>query len=102
MLSIGSFQLSTEFWVCLIATLLFALQLFLCFKVKRIWLRILPTIIAFATTVVFSAMIFITDGWDAIGYLILALCAAIMTAVTALALIIYAIITAIRKRKGLS
>lgn len=54
--------------------LILPVQLLLCFKAKRIWLRLLPVIVCGALTVLFLFMAFaVLSDWDGIGYLILAI-----------------------------
>ena len=64
----------TEFWLLLFAVALFAIQLLLCLKVKKLIWRLLPTLLASIITVTFFAMIFLAEGWEVIGYLLLAVC----------------------------
>ena len=64
----------TEFWLLLFAVALFAIQLLLCLKVKKLIWRLLPTVLAFTVTVTFFVMTFLSKGWDVIGYLLLAVC----------------------------
>ena len=47
------------------------IQLLLCFKVKPVFLRLLPTILLTATTVFLFAMMTTSRDWDAIGYAVL-------------------------------
>ncbi|MBR6579081.1 MAG: hypothetical protein IKK74_09070 [Clostridia bacterium] len=42
MIHIGSFEIKTEIFVLLVSLLLMSFQLLLCFKVKRLWVRLIP------------------------------------------------------------
>ena len=42
MIHIGSFNIKTEIFVLLVSLLLMSVQLLLCFKVKRLWVRLIP------------------------------------------------------------
>lgn len=42
MIHIGSFEVKTEIFVLLVSLLLMSVQLLLCFKVKRLWVRLIP------------------------------------------------------------
>ena len=53
-----------------IVTLL--LQILLCFKSKRIWVKGLPAILLVLSTIVFSLCSARIGGWDAFGYLFFA------------------------------
>ena len=74
--------------------ILFHCQLLLCFKVKRIVLRLLPSIVLFAATAIFFAFIYIADSWDSLGYLFLALFTGFMLLVCGLAWLVWAIVRA--------
>ena len=42
MIHIGSFDIKTEIFVLLVSLLLLSIQLLLCFKAKRLWVRLIP------------------------------------------------------------
>ena len=42
MIHIGSFEIKTELFVLLVSLLLMSVQLLLCFKAKRLWVRLIP------------------------------------------------------------
>lgn len=42
MIHIGSFEIKTEIFVLIVSLLLMSVQLLLCFKVKRLWVRLIP------------------------------------------------------------
>ena len=42
MIHIGSFEVKTEIFVLIVSLLLMSVQLLLCFKVKRLWVRLIP------------------------------------------------------------
>ena len=42
MIHIGSFEVKTEIFVLIVSLLLISVQLLLCFKAKRLWVRLLP------------------------------------------------------------
>ncbi len=54
-----------------IATLI--LQLLLCFKVKKVFIKLLPIALLIATTIAFSICSASINGWDGLGYLFFAL-----------------------------
>ena len=90
---IGEIDLTTLILI-LSVLILFPCQLLLCFKVKRIVLRLLPSIVLFAATAIFFAFIYIADGWDSLGYLFLALFTGFMLLVCGLAWLVWAIVRA--------
>lgn len=42
MIHIGSFEVKTEIFVLIVSLLLMSVQLLLCFKAKRLWVRLIP------------------------------------------------------------
>ena len=58
-------------FVSAIATLI--LQLLLCFKAKKIFIKLLPIALLIVSTIVFSICSASTNGWDGFGYLFFAL-----------------------------
>ena len=57
--------------VCAIATLI--LQLLLCFKAKKIFIKLLPIALLIVSTFVFYICSVSINGWDGLGYLFFAL-----------------------------
>lgn len=51
------------------------LQLLLCFLGKRLWIRLLPVAVFFCAGVGFLIFVPLTEGWTALGCLLLALLA---------------------------
>ena len=74
MIDFGIFEIKTELFLLILAVVTLALQLFLCFKVRSLALRLLPATLFAVATVVFFVLVFVTDGWDSLGFLLLALC----------------------------
>lgn len=58
-------------FVSVITTL--TIQLILCFKVKRIFIKLLPIALLIVSTIVFFICCTSVNGWDALGYLFFAL-----------------------------
>ena len=58
-------------FVSVIATLI--LQLLLCFKAKKIFIKLLPITVLIVSTIVFSICSATINGWDGLGYLLFAL-----------------------------
>ena len=58
-------------FVSVIATLI--LQLLLCFKAKKIFIKLLPIALLIVSTIVFSICSATINGWDGLGYLFFAL-----------------------------
>lgn len=58
-------------FVSVIATLI--LQLLVCFKTKKIFIKLLPIALLIVSTIVFSICSASINGWDGLGYLFFAL-----------------------------
>ncbi len=93
-------------YAILIGILVFAVQLFLCFKLKNLFIKLIPSIL-FAISAI--ALYFITQefannttGWEglgAIGYVALMIYALIGVGICILGLIVAGIIKAIKNKK---
>ena len=92
MLDFGIFKIKTELFLLIVAVLLFLLQLFLCFKVKSLKLRLLPLIVLGAMIAIFVVLIFLTDGWDSLGFLVLAIWTALLLVPCGIGWLVWAII----------
>lgn len=77
-----------------IATLI--LQILLCFKVKKIFIQLLPIALLIVSTIVFSVCSASINGWDGLGYLFFALLSFGLILVCGIGWSVWAII---RKRK---
>lgn len=76
------------------------IQLLLCFKVKPVFLRLLPTILLTATTVFLFAMMTTSRDWDAIGYAVLGVLSGVMLIFSGIGWGIWAIVRCIKKKKS--
>ena len=76
MIDFGIFEIKTEIFILILSVLMLALQLLLCFKVKKLLLRLLPAILFAILTMAFFVLIFLSEGWDSVGFLLLAICSA--------------------------
>ena len=78
----------------------FPLQLFLCAKVKPLIVRILPVLLFGAATVILALMAVTAEGWDILGYIVLAAYAGIMLLMCGVGWGTWAIVRWVRKRCG--
>lgn len=84
MLHFGSFDIRTDIFVLILSILLLTVQLLLCFKVKKTVVRIIPVCLLSCLTAVFITLIFVSEGWDSLGFLLLAICSAALLLVCGL------------------
>lgn len=80
-------------FISAIATLI--LQLLLCFKVKKVFIKLLPIILLIISTIAFSICSASINGWDGLGYLFFAVLSFGLIFVSGIGWIIWAIM---RKR----
>ena len=97
MLHFGTFEIRTDIFVLLLSILFLLLQVLLCFKVKKLFLRLIPTVLFSAATVVFALMMLFSDGWDAIGFLLFTICSASFLAACGIGWGIWAIAKKLKK-----
>lgn len=76
------------------------LQLLLCFKVKSLFLRLLPSLILAAITAIFFIMMRITTNWDAIGCAVLGVCTGIFLIFSGLSWGVFALFKCIKKMQN--
>ena len=93
---IGEIEL-TEVIIFVSVLIMIPIQLFLCFKVKNILLKLLPIITLLILIVSFFCMSQFAQGWDGLGYIILAMLAGILLIACLFAWIIWFIVNKIKK-----
>ena len=74
------------------------IQLLLCFKVKPIFLRLLPSILLTGTTILLFAMMAASRDWDAIGYAVLGVFSGVLLVFSGIGWGIWGLVALIRKR----
>lgn len=72
-------------------------QLLLCFKIRKIVIRLLPVMVLSVLTAVLSLLAAVTSGWDSLGYILLAVFTGIMLLVCGGAWGIWAIAKRMKK-----
>lgn len=73
MLHFEWFEIRTDIFVLILSIIWLLSQVFLCFKVKKKWIRLMLVYFLFVLIVLFIALSLIFDGWDRVGFLILAI-----------------------------
>ena len=80
--------------------LVIPVQLLLCAKGKKTWIKRLPSIVLAVTTAVFFIMMYTARDWDAIGYAILGVFSGVLLIVSGFAWGVWFIIRKVKKRKN--
>ena len=75
------------------------IQLLLCFKVKPVFLRLLPSILLTGTTILLFAMMAASRDWDAIGYAVLGVFSGVLLIFSGIGWGIWGLVVLIRKKK---
>ena len=76
------------------------IQLLLCFKVKPVFLRLLPSILLTGTTILLFAMMAASRDWDAIGYAVLGVFSGVLLIFSGIGWGIWAMVRCIKKKKS--
>ena len=63
----------TIVFILLALLVVIPIQVLLCFKVRKLWLRLIPIIVSVVLTIACIMMHFISTGWDALGWLFFAI-----------------------------
>ena len=82
--------------VVMAVAVVLAVQLLLCYRAKKLWLKLVPMIILVISTAVFCILSACVNGWDGLGYLFFALLSFGLLVVSGIVFLIWAIA---RKRK---
>ena len=86
-----------EFLLIVFSVVMFVLQLWLCLTIKRVILRLLPTVLTGVPAIVFFVMIFFASGWDALGFLLLFIITCVPLGGCLLAWIVFGVISLIKR-----
>ena len=78
---------------------LLPIQLWLCFKVKKRLVRLLPVVFFFVLGIAFVCLASISTGWDSLGYIIFAIYAAYMLFVCGVGWLIWWLVNYCKNRK---
>lgn len=97
MLHFGVLEIETPLFLAIVTVLMMLLQLLLCFKAKRKMIKCLPIITFAAITAICLALAPFFDGWDFVGIVFIAICAAVVVLACAAVLAIFAVIKKIKK-----
>lgn len=100
MLDSALLEVRTEVIVFTLAAVLFVVQLALCFHLKSKLPRLIPALVLLLLTVAFLILVFASEGWDSLGYLLLAVVTASFMGVCGLAWAIFGITIWIRRGRG--
>ena len=66
-------EYSQQLLYILIGLALFIVQLIFCFKAERAFFKLLPVLLCLLAGIAFLICVFVMEGWNALGFLILAI-----------------------------
>ena len=92
-------EIDSSVFVIIITALTLISQFILCFKSKKTVIKIIPTAISVLTTAAFIFMITLSSGFDALGYLLIAIFSGFVSVGCVLCWIIYGIIGLLNRKK---
>ena len=100
MLHFGLFEIRTDVFVLLLAIIFVLFQMFLCFKIKKNIIRLMPIYFSLGLFILFTVLSLIFDGWDSFGFFFLAICSAMLLVGSGIGWGIWAIVKKIRHGQG--
>lgn len=101
MVDLGLFELKTEVFVALVSVAVFAVQLALCFKVKKLFVRLLPLTLFLALAVCLIILSYVYyEGWDGLGALLCGLYSGLLALVCALTLGFWTVFKKLRAKQA--
>lgn len=59
--------------ITIICLILFAVQLLLCFKVKKLALKLIPAVLLLIALALFTVLTMTATGWDSPAYIVFAI-----------------------------
>ena len=95
-----NFLLSPMTILILCIAFVFPCQLWLCFKVRSVTVRLLPLVTFLILTVIFAILMANATGWDGLGYFFLALLTAVLFGVCGVCWGAFAIVKIVKKRRN--
>lgn len=78
--------------VCLTSVIIVAVQLLLCFKGKRTWVKLIPSGTMLVSALAFAVMSQMADGWNGFGYLFFFLLSVWLLLLTGISWVVWAVI----------
>lgn len=94
---VGDISLS-ELVLFISVVVILPIQLLLCFKVKPLFVRLLPAILLCVLALASILMSLTATGWDTLGYIFFAIYAAIMILMCGIGWGVWAIVNIIKKK----
>lgn len=95
-MTIGNLTLDPALVAVIGGAIVLVIQLLFCFLSERVWIRLIPTVLAALATAGCVAMMYLAGGWDVLGYLLLAIYAGAALLICCLGWILFAVIRAVR------
>lgn len=99
MLHFGTFDIRTDVFVLILLIMVAFLQMLICYKTKRLAIRLIPAFVLSTVTFVFAALGIVFDGWDSLGFFFVAFCATMLLLGCGIGICVYEIVRKIRSCK---
>jgi len=94
------FEISSEVFLLVLSIIILSIQILLCFKLKNNFIKLIPIILLLLLTVVFSVLIFVSDGWDTVGFIFLTIFSLSLLVVCGIGWLIWFIYNKCSKKKS--
>lgn len=95
-MTIGNLTLDPALVAVIGGAIVLVIQLLFCFLSERVWIRLIPTVLSALATAGCVAMMYLSGGWEVLGYLLLAIYAGAALLICGLGWILFAVIRAVR------
>lgn len=66
-------EMEAEIFAVIISVVVLTAQLVLCFKARKLWIRLLPACLCVTAAAASFALTFLNDGWGSVAYMLLML-----------------------------
>lgn len=86
--------------IMMICVVIFIIQLLLCFKVKKLVIKLIPVVLLLIAFIVFMILLLTASGWDALGYIVFVMLSVIFLIPCAIGWVIWAIWHYLKKKNA--
>ncbi len=96
---IGNINLAVAFLAAAFIIVL-PIQLLLCFKVKKLIVRLIPMLVTAISTQIFGLLMIYSGGWNTLGYVLLMIMSCVLLAASLFDWGIWAVVSKIRRKRN--
>ena len=90
-------EMEAEIFAVIISVVVLTAQLVLCFKARKLWIRLLPACLCVTAAAASFALTFLNDGWGGVAYMLLMIFCVCLLLVCGIGWLVWAIIKKLRR-----